>query len=60
MNNDFEELEQCDYIDSDYLEEVQSKYSSVIGEFMIDFSYLEHEINLAIADIIHDDMHETG
>lgn len=56
----YEELEQFDYIDGDYLDKVFRKYVSQIGLFLIKFSVLEHELNLAIADILGDDYHETG
>ena len=56
----FEELEQIDYLENAYLERVIGTYSRLIGLFLIKFSYLEHEINVAIADFIHDDAHDTG
>ena len=55
-----EELEQIDYLDNDYLEKVMGTYSRLIGLFLIKFSCLEHAVNVAIADIIHDDAHDTG
>ena len=55
-----EELEQFDYLDNEYLERVIGAYSRLIGLFLIKFSYLEHEINLAIADIIQDRAHNSG
>jgi hypothetical protein len=55
-----EELEQTDYLDNDYLEKVMGTYSRLIGLFLIKFSCLEHAVNVAIADIIHDDAHDTG
>lgn len=64
MNNtqkdNYEELDQYDYLDGEYIEKVADRYNLLIGQFLIDFSYLEHEINLAIAEIIHDDFAETG
>jgi len=56
----FDGLEQYDFIDEEYLEKVVDKYSSLIGLFLINFSCLEHELNLAIADFFGDDYHETG
>ncbi len=56
----YEELNQYAYTDSEYLEKVADKYSSPIGLFLINFSILEHELNLAIADYLHDDAHEIG
>jgi len=56
----FDELEQYDFLDEEYLEKVVDKYSPLVGLFLINFSCLEHELNLAIADIFEDDYHETG
>jgi hypothetical protein len=55
-----EELEQFDYLDNEYFEKVIGAYSRLIGLFLIKFSYLEHEINLAIADVIQDRAHNSG
>ena len=57
---DYEELEQYDYSDGEYVEKVLSKYSPLIGLFLINFSALEQDLNLAIADFIHDDSNELG
>jgi len=56
----YDELEQYDFSDGEYLEKVADKYFSLVGEFLISFSIMEQEINLAIADSLHDDCHETG
>ena len=56
----FDELEQYDFLDEEYLEKVVDKYSPLVGLFLINFSCLEHELNLAIADFFGDDYHETG
>lgn len=56
----YDELDQYDYIDGEYLEKVVDKYSPLIGLFLINFSILEHELNLAIADFISDRAHEKG
>lgn len=58
--NVYDELEQYDFSDGEYLEKVADKYFPLIGEFLISFSILEQELNLAIADFLHDDCHETG
>ena len=60
QNDAFDELEQYDFLDEEYLEKVVDKYSPLIGLFLINFSCLEHELNLAIADIFADDHHEPG
>ena len=57
---DYDELEQYAYPDSEYLEKVADRYSSPIGLFLINFSILEHDLNIAIAEFLHDDAHETG
>ncbi len=56
----FDELEQYDFLDEKYLEKVVDKYSPLVGLFLINFSCLEHELNLAIVDIFADDHHEPG
>ncbi|PIY72191.1 hypothetical protein COY87_02255 [Candidatus Roizmanbacteria bacterium CG_4_10_14_0_8_um_filter_33_9] len=58
--NDYDELEQYDYSDGEYLEKVVDKYSPLVGLFLVNFSILEQDLNLAIADFMHDDCHETG
>ena len=55
-----EDLEQYDYYDNDYIEKVSGKYSKLIGEFIIEFSRLESELNIAIAEAFFDDDHDTG
>lgn len=57
---DYDELEQYDFSDGEYLEKVADKYFPLVGEFLISFSILEQELNIAIADFLHDDCHETG
>ena len=56
----YDELQQYDFPDGKYLERVADKFTPLIGLFMIKFSYLEHDLNLAIADIFGDDYHSTG
>lgn len=56
----YDELDQYDFSDGEYLEKVAKKFFPLIGEFLISFSILEQELNLAIADVFHDDCHETG
>ncbi len=58
--DNYDELDQYDYSDGEYLDKVVYRYSPLIGLFLINFSILEHELNLAIADIISDRAHETG
>jgi len=58
--SDYEELDQYDFTDGEHLEKVADKYASPIGLFLINFSVLEQELNLAIADFISDRAHEMG
>ncbi len=58
--SDFDDLEQYDYSGGEYLEHVVKKYSPLIGEFLVNFSILEQELNVAIADFISDRAHEPG
>lgn len=60
MKDEYETLNQIDCIDDEYIYKVSNKYSSLIGQFLIDFSYLEYELNVAIAEVVHSDFHETG
>lgn len=57
---DYDELDQYDFSDGEYLEKVADKFSPLVGQFLISFSILEQELNIAIADFLHDDCHETG
>jgi hypothetical protein len=60
MEDEYEDLEQCDSFDSEYIEEVQDKFSPLLGLFLIRFSFLEHELNIAIAEFFYDDIYEPG
>lgn len=60
QSEDYDELEQYAYPDGEYLEKAVDRYGSPIGLFLIDFSILEHDLNIAIAEFLHDDAHETG
>lgn len=56
----FEHLDQYDTLYGEHLYKVIKKYSSSIGLFLITFSELEHELNLAIADYLHHGSHDFG
>jgi hypothetical protein len=58
--NNYDGLDQYDFSDGKYLEKVASKYFPLIGEFLIGFSILEQDLNIAIADSLYDGYHETG
>lgn len=60
MKCNYEILGQYDFYDDEHLEKVIKKYSSLIGLFVIKYSSLEHEIDIAIAEFLGDDYHETG
>lgn len=59
-NKNYDDLEQYDYSDGDYLEKVIARYSPLIGLFLITFSRLENELNVIIAEYIQESTHETG
>ena len=60
MDNQKDILDQYDYINDDYFGKAILKYSSLIGEFFMNFSYLEHELEIAIAESISDRSHDLG
>jgi hypothetical protein len=57
---DLETLEQLDYFEDDYINKVFDKYSQLVGWFLMEFSRLEHDFNLVIAEFFGSDYHETG
>ena len=59
-DENYDELEQYAYPDSEYIEKAADRYSSPMGLFLINFSILEQELNLAVADFIRDGSHEMG
>ena len=60
MPENYEELDQYDYTDGEYLEKIVDRYTTPIGLFLVNFSILEQELNLAVADFISDRAHEMG
>jgi hypothetical protein len=60
MNDYSEGLDQWDYIDDEYFDEALSKYGELIGHLLMHFSVLEHELNVAIAEMISGRTHEIG
>jgi hypothetical protein len=56
----FEELDQYDYIDEDFIGEASPDYIESIGLFILEFSALEHSINLHIAEVISHGSHFIG
>jgi hypothetical protein len=55
-----EQIEQYDYVFSDYIDKVESKYAARIGQFFIAFSSLEHTLDISIAQCISDRSHDLG
>jgi hypothetical protein len=57
----FENLEQYDdYHDGEYLDKVVDKYSPLLGSFLLNFSILEQELNLAVIKFINNRSDEMG
>lgn len=55
-----EDLDQYDYVDDEWIGEVSPDYIKAIGLFLIQFSSLEHTINLGIAEQINERTHFPG
>jgi hypothetical protein len=53
-------LEHPDYFDDTNFLKVESQYTELIGQLLIDFSYLEHLLNCVIAEFINKDNFSTG
>lgn len=54
-----EDLEQYDGYGG-YLEGKEDRYAPLLGYFLLDFSVLEHSLNLALAEELHGSTHEVG
>jgi hypothetical protein len=59
-HKNYDKLEQYTFPDSEYIEKAADRYSPLIGLFLINFSILEHDLNITIAEFLHNDAHETG
>lgn len=55
-----EELEQHDFYDDDYIDEQEDVLAPIIGSFLINFSRLEHEVNISLSDTISHSSHHVG
>jgi hypothetical protein len=53
-------LDQYDFVDTDFMDENSCKFESLIGEYLISFSYLEHSLDELISDLINDGTHQIG
>lgn len=60
LDNVKEDLDQYDFYDDEYIEKVSERYSRLIGEFIIKFNDLEHELDIAIAKTFIDDDCSVG
>lgn len=60
MNINNEQLSQYDYIEDEFYDKALRTYSTAIGEFFMEYSALEHELNVTIAEIINSRTHEIG
>lgn len=60
MTNNYDILEDSNYVNDEYFLKVAYRYYHVIGEFITDFSYLESTLNDAIADCLNADWVEEG
>src|SRR6185436_20540412 len=56
----FEILDQYDNIDEEYIGETSPAYIEAIGLFVLEFSALEHSINIQVAEQINDRAHFPG
>jgi len=53
-------LEQYDSASGDYIGKVVRRYEARIGRFLIQFSQLEHNLDIAIAERLSDRSHDLG
>lgn len=60
IQSEFEELDQYDYINDEYLDLVRKRYEPLIGRLLISFSALEHCLNYEIAERISERAHNEG
>ena len=53
-------MDQYDFADTDYMDENEDDFSPLIGQYLITFSFLEHQIDQMLAEIINERSDETG
>jgi hypothetical protein len=53
-------LDQYDFLDTDFMDEHSDKFSKIIGEYIIDFSYLEHSLDKLISEMMDDRSDAVG
>jgi len=56
----YEELEQYDGFSEDLMEKRCGDYAELIGSFLMEFSSLEHDLDVAIANLINERSHIQG
>ncbi|MFA6417077.1 MAG: hypothetical protein WCW61_02690 [Patescibacteria group bacterium] len=62
-NKSVDKLEQYDYlVDDNQLEitEIKKTFGNLMGSFLINFSFFEHDLNIAIAEFISQRSHDMG
>ncbi|MFA6466400.1 MAG: hypothetical protein WCV71_00900 [Patescibacteria group bacterium] len=60
LETKLERLDQYDYIDEDLMYKKRDKYAPLIGKFLIEFSNLEHTLDIEIAELLGHGSHDTG
>jgi hypothetical protein len=55
-----DQLDQYDFVDTDYMDQNSVLFAKPIGEFLISFSYLEHALDRLISEIINDRTDSIG
>lgn len=56
----YEELEQYDNLHTNVMDDLGRKYAFLIGKFLLSFIYLEHLLDIEVANIINSRTHEPG
>ncbi len=54
------DLDQYDWGMGEVIDTQRDRYAPLIGQFLIDFSILENNLNIALAEAIHGRTHELG
>jgi hypothetical protein len=60
MQKSIETLEQNDYLDEEAFDDLKEVYAAKIGNYLMNFSALEHSLNTSTADLINDRGHAPG
>ena len=54
MDSTVDPLDQYDFVDTEYMDSNDRLFAAPIGQYLIDFSYLEHLLNRLISEIINE------